>query len=102
MSRPGRLPLVPLRDEASRRHIRDQLEVLTALIDGPSFDPLFRTGDEIVIPADHPVYRWRCLVADCARVRSTSGELCSVHHQAWMAAKRAGEYASLKWPHLGL
>jgi len=90
MSRLGRLPLVPLRDEGSRCHMRDQLEVLTALIEAPSFDPLFRGDDEIVIPADHPVYRWRCLVAECERVKSSSGELCSVHHQLWREARRAG------------
>ena len=40
---------------------RDRLEVLTALISAPSFDPLFR-ADIIKIPPGHPVYRWNCLV----------------------------------------
>jgi integrase len=89
--RAGRLPLVPLRDEASRRHMRDQLEALTTLIDGPSFDPLFRSEDEIVVPGDHPIYRWRCLVEACERVRGSGGDLCAVHHGQWMAARRTGD-----------
>jgi hypothetical protein len=88
--RAGRLPLVPLRDEAPRRHMRDQLEVLTALINAPSFDPLFRAGEEIVIPGDHTVYRWQCHVGECERVTGKGGELCAVHHQLWMADQRAG------------
>ena len=44
---------------------RDRLEILTALISAPSFDPLFR-GDIIKIPAGHPVYRWNCLAADAS------------------------------------
>jgi integrase len=71
--------------------MRDQLEVLTALIDGPSFDPLFRAEAEIVVPGDHVVYRWLCLVEACERVRSSGGgDLCSVHSGQWTAARRAG------------
>jgi len=53
-----------LRSDA--RASRDRLEVLTALMNAPSFDPLFRT-DIITIPPCHPVYRWNCLVTDCER-----------------------------------
>jgi hypothetical protein len=34
---------------------RDRLELLTALIAAPGFDPLYRSG-LITIPPDHPVY----------------------------------------------
>ena len=40
---------------------RDRLEILTALIAGPSFDPIFRP-DVIEIPRQHPIYRWECVV----------------------------------------
>jgi hypothetical protein len=91
VSRNSRLPLLPLHDEASRRHTRDQLEALTALIAAPSFDPLFRPSDVIVIPPDHPVFRWQCLVQDCARPRSkSSADLCAAHHDRWRTAERAG------------
>jgi hypothetical protein len=43
----------------SSRMTRDRLELLTAPINGPSFDPLFRT-DVIQIPSQHPVYGWEC------------------------------------------
>ena len=56
-------PLLPLyREQYGARAGRDRLELLTALIDGPAFDPLFR-GEVIRIPARHPVFRWACLVA---------------------------------------
>ena len=35
---------------------RDRLEILTALIAGPSFDPVYRP-DIITIPGGHPIYR---------------------------------------------
>ncbi|MFZ0118629.1 MAG: hypothetical protein WAN20_03315 [Pseudonocardiaceae bacterium] len=35
---------------------RDRLEILTALINGPSFDPTYRP-DIIKIPRTHPVYQ---------------------------------------------
>ena len=55
-------PLLPLyREQHGARAGRDRLELLTALIDGPAFDPLFR-GEVIRIPARHPVFRWACLV----------------------------------------
>ncbi|MFE6692199.1 hypothetical protein ACFVFQ_37835 [Streptomyces sp. NPDC057743] len=61
---------------------RDRLEVLTALINAPSFDPLFRPG-VITIPPDHPVYRWNCLVTDCERTTMGHGDLCSAQEMHW-------------------
>jgi hypothetical protein len=57
------LALVPQQDT---RTGRDRLEVLTALIGAPSFDPLVRP-DIVKVPPNHPVYRWACLAADCER-----------------------------------
>jgi hypothetical protein len=80
------LPLVADRE----RQGRDRLEILTALLGGPTVDPIFR-AEVIRIPRDHPVYRWHCLVKDCERVRH--GEetgLCSAHLQQWTRAHAAG------------
>jgi hypothetical protein len=46
------------------RERRDRLELLTALIDGPGFDPLLR-ADIIEFPRDHPVWWWGCRIKDC-------------------------------------
>ncbi|WP_406515023.1 site-specific integrase [Streptomyces sp. NBC_00873] len=71
--------LTPVRDS---REGRDRLEIMTALVNSPSFDPVFRS--EIVeIPPDHPVYRWVCLVTDCERPRAGRGDLCGAHETAW-------------------
>ena len=70
---------------------RDRLEILTALINAPSFDPIFRP-DVIVIPRDHPVYRWTCVVDCCERSRSGSSELCAEHlRQLAAVEKPSGE-----------
>ncbi|MFE2868798.1 hypothetical protein [Embleya sp. NPDC059259] len=61
---------------------RDRLEVLTALISAPLFDPLFRP-DIIKVPPNHPVYRWNCLCADCDRSTMGHGDLCSSHEMLW-------------------
>ena len=71
---------------------RDRLEVLAALINAPSFDPLFRT-DIITIPPDHPVYRWNCLVTGCERPKAGRGDLCSAHLRRWREQRRHGEVA---------
>ncbi|WP_410814883.1 tyrosine-type recombinase/integrase [Micromonospora sp. 067-2] len=68
---------------------RDRLEILTALIGAPSFDPLFRT-DLVQIPRGHPVYQCWCVVDACERVRSSGTDLCSVHMRAWGEASRRG------------
>jgi hypothetical protein len=43
------------------RESRDRLEILTALINGPGFDPLLR-AEVIAVPTEHPVFGWgwRC------------------------------------------
>jgi hypothetical protein len=57
------------------REGRDRLEILTALIDGPSFDAMFRP-DVIDVPPEHSIYRWVCIVDGCRRPGSGSGDLC--------------------------
>ncbi|MFB9678344.1 tyrosine-type recombinase/integrase [Streptosporangium vulgare] len=64
--------------DGSSRVRRDRLEILTALIDGPGFDPLFRP-DLMKIPADHPVYGWGCIVDGCERIRRLQKKLCETH-----------------------
>ncbi|MFE9783262.1 hypothetical protein ACFYPA_34585 [Streptomyces sp. NPDC005775] len=54
--------LRPLFDERPDRVGRDRLEILTTLIGGPSFDPVYRP-DVIKIPRGHAIYRWECTVA---------------------------------------
>ncbi|MGH3288837.1 MAG: hypothetical protein ACRDPD_29865, partial [Streptosporangiaceae bacterium] len=84
-------PLLPLyREQYGARAGRDRLELLTALIGGPAFDPLFR-GEVIRIPARHPVFRWACLVAGCERPRKGSLDMCSVHHEQQAQAQARGE-----------
>jgi len=61
---------------------RDRLEILTALINGPSFDPVYRP-DVVQIPRNHPIYRWECVVRDCERTRSGGMDLCSEHSRQW-------------------
>ncbi|OOK65311.1 integrase family domain protein [Mycobacterium kansasii] len=60
------IPLTLVPDESESRAARDRLELLTALISAPGFDPLYR-DDVIVIPRDHLVYGWGCAVANCER-----------------------------------
>ncbi len=81
------ISLLPRQDA---RTGRDRLEVLTALINAPSFDPLFR-AEIIKIPLGHPVYRWECLVTDCERSRSGHGDLCSAHAVLWRQRRDDGE-----------
>jgi len=81
--------LLPLYADRRDREGRDRLEILTALISGPSFDPVFRQP-VIRIPRGHPVYRWECVVADCARTRSGGTDLCSAHRQEWARLRAAG------------
>jgi integrase len=84
-------PLLPLyQEQHGARTGRDRLELLTALINGPAFDPLFRPG-VIRIPARHPVFRWACLVAGCERPRKGSIDMCHVHHEQWAQAQARGE-----------
>ncbi|WP_326830023.1 hypothetical protein OIE13_12355 [Streptosporangium sp. NBC_01810] len=79
------LPIVSRQDRASG----DRLELLTALINAPNFDPVFR--DEIVrIPADHPTYRWICAVDQCERAPGLGQELCHAHRAEWTKQREAG------------
>ena len=65
---------------------RDRLELLTALIAAPGFDPLYRR-DVIRIPPDHPVYGWGCHVPGCECVAPGRG-LCAAHEREWKALGR--------------
>jgi integrase len=67
----------------------DRLEILTALINAPSFDPLFRS-EVIHIPRGHPAYRWDCVVSDCQRARSGGADLCPAHHKQWRRERDQG------------
>jgi len=80
--------LRPLYTERPERVGRDRLEILTALIGGPSFEPMFRT-DIVRIPRGHPIYQWDCVISGCERVRGT-GDLCSIHREEWARAKAQG------------
>jgi integrase len=71
------------------RTSRDRLEVLTALIKAPSFDPVFRT-DIITVPPDHPVFRWNCLIVGCQRPTMGHGDLCSAHQRLWRRQRDGG------------
>ncbi len=77
-------------DYASRVH-KDRLELLSALISSPTFDPLFR--DEVIfIPPDHPVFAWACNVPKCGRPRSESTDkLCCSHHEDWLIAEATNQ-----------
>ena len=71
---------------ARSRAGRDRLELLTALIAAPGFDPLYRS-DLIRIPPDHPVYGWGCQVPGCDCVGLGPG-LCTAHEREWKALGR--------------
>ncbi|MFI9597630.1 tyrosine-type recombinase/integrase [Nonomuraea sp. NPDC052265] len=70
---------------APSRIRRDRLEVLTALIDGPGFDPTYRP-DHIVIAPDHAVYAWQCSVDQCDRIRRWGQLICSTHYYEWKSS----------------
>jgi hypothetical protein len=65
---------------------RDRLELLTALIAAPGFDPLYRP-DLIKIPPRHPVYGWGCQVPGCECVAPGRG-LCTAHEREWKTLGR--------------
>jgi integrase len=81
--------LAALRAGDTGRAALDRLELLTALIDGPPFDPLFRP-DVIQIPGDHPIYPWECVVRDCGRTRASGRDLCHEHGEQWREARGNG------------
>jgi integrase len=82
--RRDRGPVIP-----SGRESRDRLELLTALIDGPGFAPMFR-GEVIAIPADHAVFPWHCVVAGCRRPRWAKQDLCAIHSAQWRTVRATG------------
>ncbi|MEU5941225.1 site-specific integrase [Micromonospora sp. NPDC047548] len=62
--------------------------ILSALIEGPGFDPLFR-DDVIHVPKNHPVLHWNCLIDGCdGYIRAQ--ELCGNHLTRWREAEAAG------------
>ncbi|MFI1992999.1 tyrosine-type recombinase/integrase [Actinoplanes sp. NPDC020271] len=65
-----------------QRDSRDRLEILTALINGPGFDPLLR-ADIIEVPPEHPVFGWGCRVPQCERSAHGTSDLCDTHRQQW-------------------
>jgi integrase len=83
--------LAPLYADRPGRIAGDRLELLTTLISGPRFDPVFR-GDIVRFPPEHPAYRWRCLVRGCQRVCSyTNGnDMCHEHVRQWRQVRAAG------------
>lgn len=83
------LSLAPRMPDPHRRESQDRLEVLTALINGPGFDPVFR-NEVIRIPDRHPVYPWHCAVVDCERPRWAKKDLCAIHTEQWKHAKAGG------------
>ncbi|MFD6935850.1 tyrosine-type recombinase/integrase [Streptomyces goshikiensis] len=74
---------------AATRTVTDRLEILHALIAGPTFDPVFR-GDVLQIPADHPAYGWRCKVEDCQRSKEGNWDLCHSHQDQWAVHRADG------------
>jgi len=87
--RNARAGLPFLYQDRPNREGRDRLEILTTLIAGPSFDPIFRS-DMIDIPRQHPVFRWECLVAACERSRSGGSDLCQEHMRQWAVERDRG------------
>ncbi|MBK5991732.1 tyrosine-type recombinase/integrase [Streptomyces sp. MBT58] len=83
------LPLVVPGPRTPSRTTRDRLEVLTALIAAPNFDPVFRP-DVMHIPRDHPVYGWGCGITDCERTRDAHYDYCKEHSDDWRAVREAG------------
>ncbi|MFI1868719.1 hypothetical protein [Streptomyces jumonjinensis] len=71
------------------RTIGDRLEILTALMAAPTFDPLFRP-EVICLPADHPAYGWICGVPDCERSRGPQVDYCATHNMQWRKMRAEG------------
>jgi integrase len=92
-----------LENEDASRARRDRLELLTALMMAPGFDPLYRS-DLIAIPPQHPVYGWECVVEACGRVKKDNDGLCQEHRLEWREAREAGSSraafltAASPWP----
>ncbi|GAA1239494.1 hypothetical protein GCM10009665_32650 [Kitasatospora nipponensis] len=83
------LPLVAS-GSSTTRTAGDRLEILTALMAAPDFDPIFR-GDVIQIPGDHPVYGWVCRVTECERSSEDTSDYCQSHRTQWSAMMKEGK-----------
>ncbi len=83
------LPVLVPAGGGDGRQWRDRLELLSALIGGPGFDPLLR-GDIIAFPRDHPVYWWGCRITGCERPRRENKMLCAGHEAQCRKACLAG------------
>ncbi|MGW1658392.1 tyrosine-type recombinase/integrase [Streptomyces atratus] len=83
MSTPARR-LLPVLSPSSvpSRTTGDRLELLTALLNAPTFDTAFHT-DVIDLPGDHPVYAWECGVPRCERPLNPGTEFCHIHLRDW-------------------
>lgn len=82
------LPRQPTGSVATRT-AADRLQLVSALIAAPSFDPVFR-HDVIEVPGDHPTYGWLCGVAGCQRPKVPAHDFCRTHAADWGQAKNAG------------
>jgi len=82
------IPLTLLPDHDGSRLTRDRLELLSALISAPSFDPLLN-DDHILIPRDHPTFGWGCGVDACLRSSANHHAFCRAHMDDWAKAKAA-------------
>ncbi|WP_083933730.1 tyrosine-type recombinase/integrase [Sciscionella marina] len=80
------IPLTLLPNDNGSRVGRDRLELITALVNAPGFDPIYR-ADIIKIPPQHPVYGWECVVEGCVRIRRLGVNLCYRHITAWNARR---------------
>jgi len=74
---------------APSRTTSDRLELLTALLNAPTFDAAFHT-DVIDLPGDHPVYAWECGVPRCERPLNPGTEFCHIHLRDWGRQRREG------------
>jgi integrase len=86
---PHELSAVP-NEHASRRG-RDRLELLAALLHGPTVEEIYH---QVVIdfPRDHPDYSWGCTIPDCARpqVWMDGAKMCKEHYDNWLQARDSG------------
>jgi hypothetical protein len=76
-------------DRVDRRQSRDRLELLTALLNGPTVESFYR--DDIVrYPVDHRVFAWRCSVVSCDSPRTGRKDMCHQHIKEWARLKVGG------------
>lgn len=72
-----------------QRGSRDRLELLTALLNGPTVEAFYRE-DVIRYPDDHRVFAWRCSVASCDSPRTGRKDMCHQHIEEWVRLKANG------------